>query len=206
MKELTLGKLSARIEKGNKAFEAMTKAQKRVEIAKDTILRVNMKQFVANRGAILSDIKGSALDPNIKAVLNSNKSFTCQVCAKGGLLMAYIGRVNKVQFSSILGALGNGNEADSLAHVKLSEIFTLKQLALIEVAFEGVQYLTHMSESESNLNVTPTIVLNKVQFHRAVAFYQRKGGDFYAYRGESVDNRLIKICENIIRNKGTFKL
>jgi hypothetical protein len=104
---------------------------------------------------------------------------TCEVCAKGGLFASYIGRVNNFSNECL------GNEEDNEAHKKLLEVFTLRQLAIIEYAFEGSQYINSVS--------IPNDMQKKLE-----GFYDENFGDD--------DQRLIKICENIIKNKGTFKL
>jgi hypothetical protein len=104
---------------------------------------------------------------------------TCEVCAKGGLFVSYIGRVNNFSDDCL------GNDESNEAHKKLLEVFTLRQLAIIEYAFEGTQYIY-------SVNIPYDL--------------EKKLHKFYDENYDDDDKRLIKICENIIKNKGTFKI
>jgi len=188
----SIKKLAEFIEKSNVLFEAMTKDEKKVQIAKDCIERINLNQFIANTGNFISDRTMDELrrkrvsSKSVKELINNSDFPECQVCAKGGLFLSYVGRVNQCNIIDI--AVGNSIEDNS--HKKLLEIFTERELAYIEFAFEGGQYISidlngdyiHFTETESK---------------RVFNFYQRY---------DDVDKRLIAICQNIIRNKGIFKL
>jgi hypothetical protein len=185
---MTLSELNKSIEESNVAFAKMSKAKKRVEIAKDTIQRVLLGQLKPNIGNIIAINLLVRRNENysIRDVINNDDEFNCSVCAKGALLMGYVGRVNEMQF----GQAKNSNDGSSAIHTKLAEIFTLEQLALIEVAFEGNQYLTFCSN-----NIDRKIIVSEEDYDKADKFYaiQKK------------EDRLIAICKNIIENKGTFK-
>lgn len=170
--EKKLQQFIKKIEKTNKIFNESTKAQKRVMIAQDCIDRIKCNLLTANMGFFIV-YNGSNVN---QTRVNTT---TCEVCAKGGLLASYIGRVNNFNNECL------GNEEDNEAHKKLLEVFTLRQLAIIEYAFEGTQYIYSVSLT--------TDMKNKLE-------------EFYDENYEDDDQRLIKICENIIKNKGTFKL
>lgn len=164
-------KFIKRIEKSNKIFNESTKAEKRVMIAQDCIDRLGCNLLSAYTGSFITYI----------GEVNQEKvnTMTCEVCAKGGLFASYIGRVNNFSDDCL------GNDEDNLAHKKLREIFTLRQLAIIEFAFEGQQYIYSV-----NIPYDMQVKLEK----------------FFDDNYDDDDQRLIKICENIIKNKGTFKL
>jgi len=162
-----------RIEKTNELFNNSSKAEKRVMIAQDCIDR----------------IKATLLEPQTQRLIrlpdfaNVNKenvnSITCEVCAKGGLFASYVGRVNNFDESCVIS-----NDEKNPAHTKLLEIFTLEQLAIIEYAFEGTQYIYSISISDSMCSILES-------------FYRHYVTD---------KERLIAICENIIKNNGDFVL
>jgi hypothetical protein len=160
------------IEKSNKIFKESTKAQKRVMIAQDCIDRLSCSLLLANTGSFITYM-GEEVN---KTIVNTR---TCEVCAKGGLFASYIGRVNNFNDECL------GNDEDNEAHKKLREIFTLRQLAIIEYAFEGTQYIYSVDIPQD---------------------MQKKLEDFYDENYDDDDQRLIKICENIIKNKGAFKI
>jgi hypothetical protein len=193
MKVEALGEL---IKRNNEAFLLMSNAEKRVEVAKDTLLRIEMKQLDAYTGSIihyLGDVKEKYGESGIQDVINTDSKFTCQVCAKGAMFMSYVGRVNKMEFCEI----NTGNYGESSVHTKLGEIFSLEQLALIELAFEGEQYLKYLNDEDDTYGIAPeNIILSDNEYNQAGLFHN-------SYT--NVDYRLVAICENIIDNEGTFK-
>lgn len=166
-------KLIKSIEKSNKIFNESTKAQKRVMIAQDCIDRLACKLLSANTGSFIT------YEVGVVVTQERVNTIGCEVCAKGGLFASYIGRVNNFSDNCL------GNDENNKAHKKLLEVFTLRQLAIIEYAFEGTQYIY-------SVNI-PHDTQNKLE-------------DFYIENSGDDDQRLIKICENIIKNKGTFKI
>ena len=169
-----------RVEKTNEMFNNATNAEKRVMVAKDCIERIKLKMVTPATSRILS-IPYGEVDINRDTI----NSVECEVCAKGGLLTSFVGRVNNFNVDYFKIA---GNSAKTPVHQKLSEIFTYKQLSLIELAFEGSQYLDFDNKNRR-------INFSNDTFKRAIRFLT----NFDA------TERLIKICENIIKNKGTFK-
>lgn len=166
-----------RIEETNELFKNSTDAVKRVMIAQDCIERI-LSGFLkpkCGRVIVLPD-NGSLQLPIVNR--QSVNTELCQVCAKGGLFASYIGRVNNFESTDRIT-----NESDNDAHKKLLEIFDLNQLAIIEFAFEGSQFIGSHINGET--------------FDKVRSFYISYNDD---------NERLIAICENIIANEGTFKL
>ena len=162
-----------RIEETNEVFNNSTPEQKRVMIAQDVIDRINVKLLTANQGRII-------YLPEYGNVNKENvNSINCEVCAKGGLFAAYVGRVNNFDETCYIS-----NSLVNPAHEKLLEIFTIEQLAIIEFAFEGSLHI-HSVDVDDHLYISLK--------------------DFY-YQYENDDERLIAICENIIKNNGDFVL
>jgi len=179
----TIAELACQIEAGNEAFNAATKAEKRVKIAQDTIQRIKFRQLLPEHVGFawiknFPEKKGKS----IKAILGKSEEPVCEVCAKGGLFMSYIGRVNETTFEDTV----MHNDADAIGTKRLLEIFSLKQLASIEFAYEGFQGTGQ-----------GVVSFSWREESRALNFEKR-------YKDSK--ERLIAICENIIRNKGTFKL
>jgi hypothetical protein len=186
-KKLSFKKWLKNVEASNDAFAKMSKSGKRVQIAKDVIARINYKRIVANTGSLIED--DTVLDlkerkGTLKETINSTKE--CQVCVKGGLFISYVGRANEFD-----KALLDDNEINVGSHdhesnemVKLQEIFSSLQLAKIEAAFEGRVIVKGNTVSDSDQN--------------------KLRGFANAYYDDN--ERMIAICENIISNKGKFKI
>jgi hypothetical protein len=181
--------LSDRIEAENELFNSMTKAEQRVVIAQDCLLRIASKQIRPTKQKFfwnLDVLKDNHNDDSIKTVINSEEAPSCEVCAKGGLFLSVVGRVNQLKFSDI----NNSNELCSTSHEKLLEFFTAKQLAYIEYCFEGRQHLEY-DEEKNEINFSMGERNNAYNFYSSF---------------EYSEERLISICENIIKNKGEFVL
>jgi hypothetical protein len=189
--------LKEKIEKENEAFLNMSKADKIVRIAEDCIVRIQLNQITASKGNVTRFNESFKSERDLKNIVNDG--VTCSACAKGGLFLSYVGRVNNFCY----GDLQNKNAIRDNEHTKLLEIFSVEQLALIEAAFEGKQYLHEISL--------------KGQVRKYRTFFRKHGGTYDYYQGkldfdeadstnENSNKRLIAICENIIKNKGVFKL
>jgi len=187
-KKFTVDSLANKIKADNEKFEQATKAEKRVMIAQDCLVRINMKQIKPLFGSFCKLKTNSHSETSIKDVLEKER-LVCTSCAKGSLFIAYLGRVNNFTVEDLHD--NNSNSGYDESHLKLLEIFTRKQLALIENFFEGKQFIYY----EYNFD------------DRIIEKYREKIIGGYDHRTpEGADNLLRELCKNIIKNKGTFKL
>lgn len=150
----------------------MTPAQKRVAIARDVIKHLQAKRFVTVTN-ILWRFKGLSIAEKVnqKRIKTLLKIKPCEVCAIGACVIAGLNRFNQVEFKGV-----NGAEYEELS---LQQWFSINQLALIEIGYEGKNY---------NFS-------NSVRSDAAVSFF---------YKHCDNDTRLIAIMQNIIKNKGEF--
>lgn len=180
-----LGKL---IEEENEAFNNMSKAEKRVQIARDCLVRIDLDQFAITCGwtiKLTQNNKNLLETDSIKDTINNFSLPECHVCAKGGLFMSYIGRVNNFKFSEVRN---DNNPKTSPEMKKLMEIFTKRQLNGIECAFEGKTYTFHHDQYYDFYLLCSQYTLEMEKEH---GFLTPK-------------EYLKSICKNIIKNKGTF--
>ncbi len=176
-----LKELFKSIEEQNEVFNTSSKAEKRVMIAQDCLVRIKLNQLKSNKGRMFTNnlFVNTDGDTSLKSLLNKDKNpLKCSVCAKGGLFMSYVGRVNECPVYDVSDDTG----LNSKPMRKLLEIFSAKQLSLIETAFEGDTFSWNKTLSDNYVR-------------KALRFFDRY----------NVKNRLGAICENIIENKGTFK-
>lgn len=116
-------------------WEEMTRAQRRVAVAKDVIKAVKAKKF--NVLAFNAYIEG---DMPIEAgrerqwAKTSLKQARCTVCARGGMMLCKVAKYNNFEIPSESSGLYAGGAETTLA---LSDCFTEKQLLDIEHAFEN---------------------------------------------------------------------
>ena len=192
-KVLTLNQLAEQIEKSNKAFVKMTPAQQRVEIAEDCLARIRVGQFTPDTGATFDKYVKRNNEGNVKDALNNCENpLHCSVCAKGGLFMSYVGRVNTLDFED----LGREHEIYNKDMKFLSQLFEPAQLELMEVVFEGVG-IDEWGDNKYRTLVDTSINLSDTELGKIY----RKGKSC-----NTSEKRLTYICKNLIKNKGTFKI
>mgnify|MGYP000678179363 CR=1 FL=1 len=179
----SLKQLRERIEQSNDAFNKMTDAEKRVEIARDTLLRININKFNFNRTCTvdgLEDYTDSDYE-SVKDIINTKSIPECTVCAKGAMFLSYVGRVNDF----IIGDIDDFSCSDSSIVKKLNEIFELDQMHLIETAFE-------------------TSIIHDDEMDKPLYAECEKVREIYRSKYWNKKDRLKSICKNIIKNNGTF--
>lgn len=173
-------------------FDALPKYKKCMVVAQDVIDRIKLKQIAPRNGHFCSIVQSENWNlggKSLKGLLESPKT-QCTVCAKGGLFLSYIGIVNNYDISdNMYGRFSSAEELKSEEMGMLTKIFTRKQLSLIESCYEGKEY-------EWNDFVTMQ------EFDKCLKF---RGYDYYENTDAKAKKLLQRICENIIKNKGTFK-
>lgn len=197
-------KVKNRINKSNnkdeiktKPFSRLSKIDKKIAIAKDVIQQIKIGNFDATEGCyvdintqkaenIFSEIAGNSLQKE----LDTKNSIYCKVCAKGSLLLGYFHKVNNISVEDV----------DDFTEIeiceKLSNIFTNGELDLMETAFEG--YIVNDRE-EILYNTIP----NDDDFDEDFSILAQEALKFYNCY-PNVEERLIAIMKNIIKNKGYF--
>lgn len=115
-------------------FEQLTKAEQRVVIAKDLLVRLKAKKFIAQQGTYLRatlTLKEQSNDgAEVRDVLKNN---LCRGCQIGGMFLCAVDRHNKLRLTDIGGFLGD----DAPMRSYLRRWFSKKQLEEVEDAFEG---------------------------------------------------------------------
>ena len=160
-------------------FDKLSESEKRISVIKDVLSRISIGQIKPHTGAFCS-FRSVLLSEKLSSELE-NPKLHCESCAKGSLFLSYIGIVNNYN-SKLYFVDGQNNDSNEM--MMLSNIFTSKQLSLIETAFENCYY-------DWNEQLT------QLEISSCCTFANKYKGD---------NKRLIAICENIIENKGSFKL
>lgn len=218
MKKFTVASLAKKIEADNEKFNSANKAEQRVIIAEDCLIRIELQQIEPKSGTFCKII--ASVGSNVKSVLNTTKTQVCTSCAKGSLFMSYVGRVNNYNSSSIT----MDNSLNDIEHIKLLEIFSIEQLALIETFFEGKQYID--LENDLSIHFDKIIEIRKKIAEDNNLYIQQEHNQCYIdtnlklldeegnpeydtyYEAEKIFNNalMVYICNNIIENQGTFTL
>lgn len=124
-------------------FDNLTPEQKRCAIAQDVIDRLDANLMYGSQGKLVYVQTYLLGDLSLKDVINSPEK-TCYACAKGAVILSWIGNFNKYTFED----LGNFdcNISNEQYPVELLELFGRTQLDLMEVWFEGIRYSWTCSE------------------------------------------------------------
>ncbi len=170
-------------------FNELTDSEKQIAVAKDVLYRINIKQLLPKKSLFCGFNNGVIIDGEQLSTVLKRPNLQCTVCAKGGLFLSYIGIVNDYKLKD--SRIHNGEANTSKEMDLLSDVFSKKQLTLIETSFEGRLYPWNESLTEKEEN-------------KCLAFYGKYKDT--AHEGK-LDNTvvLIAICKNIIKNKGEFK-
>lgn len=186
----------------------LTKAEKRVEIAKDVLKQIKANKYNPTCGIWVMDSYGYEVDDlisytkvvketdavDLKKDVVCKLNGTCSVCALGSLFVSAIDKFNHTKL--LPGYYVDFAVPEDSKYNPLLKWFSAKQLLLIETTFEGghgcwangAMYILSTKEFESwKESILPAI---------------------YAYCNRYPDetSRLKAIMNNIIRNKGTFVL
>ena len=176
-----------KIKKLNAEFKKATKAQKRVMIAQDVLAQLKTKRYVAESGCWVlpnyySDWKQLSDKDSVQELFAAKKIESCNVCALGGLFMSCTNFNNNTLLEDLYDVsddLGNLIDEEEQLSNKLNKIFSVKQLKLIEVYFEGNDGYFYENR----------------EYDTVKAFYIKYPSD---------KKRLQLIMENIVENEGTF--
>lgn len=173
----------AQVKAWNDKFKSLSKAEQRVEIAKDILKQLRAKKYIASRGSYIVGL--TDVDEELDIRSNFDKVQNCQCCALGACLLSVTKYKNKLKFNDVQLIMAGDNDSWSL----LKEIFTVKQIAILEYMFEG----------GSGTKVA------EYSFQYYLDENTRFKCSSFRYKYDSDDARLKAICKNIINNKGDIK-
>lgn len=196
-----------KIRESNEIFKKAGKAEKRVMIAKDVLVALKAKRIMPAVGSYYPSIltrlsgAGAPLPWFVERAFLKEPTrlpIGCRVCAKGAIFTAKLDRLNGVKVEDEF-ELNDPTPA-------LLDLFSERQLYLIEVAYEGYDgmYLS-MVQRRKRKYVTDTYTWKageSQEVQQALKFAQvwSRENDTYWTK----ENRLKEIMKNIIRNKGKF--
>jgi hypothetical protein len=183
--------LETLIKRSNARFKRATRAQKRVLIAKDSLLQIEKGRFFPSRGTYLNLFSLMAQEASFQKSFLANSEISCAGCALGALFISttiLANRATVAQTCSEGGLIGHMLKDSSVFSNHFDKYFSRKQLALIEYTFElglgsfngfNLEQMGHDSKT-----------IGRADY-------------FKIERNE--EERLVAILKNIIKNRGTFK-
>lgn len=172
-------------------FSELSPSQQRIKVAKDVLLQLKKKKYVATVGKYIDSYDFSKMglkyDDDIKK--NFKKIKECKCCALGSCLLSITKFKNTLTIKDVSSKENFQNSSG-----KLLKMFTPKQLLLIENSFEGKPSGDYTSRIGKNVFGEDTTLEE-----------DEKCRSFY-WQYSDTNSRLIAIMQNIIKNKGTFVL
>ncbi len=169
-----------------KDFDNLSPEGKRVAIALDAKIQILMDKYQPNTGhyVILKkdhyylkhEFDWDTIKHQEARDVMKEDGITCSVCAKGALLCSLISYKDNASVNSIYNT-SYGETRD-----RLKDYFSVAQIDLIELAFEGFMPNTNYEISTKT-------------FKAARKFYETLSPS---------KERLLKILDNIVDNNGTF--
>lgn len=202
-------------------FNSLKKSEQRVIIAKDALKWLRSKMIMASAG-VVCDIAQRAHNSKSQEsaqqfLVNNIGKTPCNVCLRGALLISSVVNSNKFTVGELHEAQGFFS-TDNPVDKKLMEHFSPMQLQLMEWAFEdssnGVRFYS-WTEAIAKYNPhTESDVDNAVEelrkeYRSLIRRWIRTRTKEWAKLTDNTSIReyfLQSILENIIRNKGTFRL
>lgn len=174
-------------------FESLPPADKRIQIAKDVLDRLDTHRLNAQRGNFVYTDDFFVKDGEVEVRDKLAKKASCTVCALGSLFVCAVDRADALKIKDLKKFTTAGAYLDISGEdvdTYLSRFFERDQIALMEIAFErGGGYFGG--------NNVQTPVLDKEAFRRAVGFAD-------LVYNESFEGRLRRIMNNLIDNDGVF--
>jgi hypothetical protein len=169
-------------------FDKLSPAKQRMTIAQDVIDRIKIGQITPSTGRTLHKFNIQR-SPNysVKKLL-AQPIFNCQACALGAMFMANVGINNNCNVNTTQHITASSSILKRAVNNDLSDIFSVKQMALIEIAFEQTVSIANGS-----------VIHSKHDLDRSIKFCGE------GHKRLNDKDKLLKICNNIIKNQGAFK-
>lgn len=173
---------------GNIKFKFLTKAEQRVEIAREALLQESKGCFFPERLVFL-DFRDA--DKNIEPVSKVIKSYeSCRCCQIGSAALSVL----KLSNEDVDFAADNFFESTG-AFKLLNKYFSVEQLALIEIIFEGSGY---------SFSKNGYMKGNKKMFELPLVVRMAAKQYTKQYQYINVRSLFVAIWQNIIDNNGTL--
>lgn len=183
------GRMIKNLEKRNKWFNSLSKKEKRIEIIKDLKESIKSNRFITAHSYLEMTAEDTIFteNANLQEIFTDKKvEVHCHGCAIAGLLHSRVILGNEVLVNDIEYPQDNYDIEGKDIRDFLKSIFTMKQMYLIEAAYEREHDILDIAEEgEEFLD----LMIDSADF-----------GAFY----NNDDDRLIAICDNILQNDGKF--
>lgn len=176
-------------------FRKLTKAQKKVTVAKDVIAQIKAHKYRAETGRYIGDVKIGeeyAIAKHITGDIQKRlpELHHCEVCAVGSCILSITKYENKLKWTDV-GRVPS--ECSSITDKILTKVFTPNELVLIEVMFEGCYTNGVDNYGKDKLGG----VLTEEAAIKAKLWYNKY---------PDPEKRLLAIMRRIVKNEGVITI
>lgn len=173
-------------------FYFMTKTEKRIAVAKDVLKQIKARKYAVTAGTYCNiNITCKDVGKDLQRVIKKQTE-PCEVCAIGSLFLSKINLFNNyVLDEETISKSWIGNDIDlnfDSLQENLEDLWTSREFKIMEMTFEGKDIDCMFDDSEGK---------DEKLIDATFAFYEKYSDP---------EDRLIAIMQNIIKNKGKFKL
>lgn len=199
----------------NEWFNSLTPAEKRVEVAKDVLVSLKSGEFSLGLGYLSMEFNAAiAPGSNMQCVIEENEMTQCVGCAIAAIFYSRIALGNGVRndlYHDNSNSLYFGREE---IHEKFKDIFSENELEKIEVAYErcglygsslalNVRYNYIMWGENKYALFASQNIDERVEFLEVKGYPLHLGINSHDYAQFRL---ILAIMENIIKNKGRFRV
>tara|TARA_R110000868_G_scaffold1729_1_gene13860 strand:- start:956 stop:1504 length:549 start_codon:yes stop_codon:yes gene_type:complete len=169
----------------NNIFTKATKKEKKILIAKDILANLKLKKYIANSGSYFDKATlGDTIGYESDLQENFNKIENCYCCQLGACLLSSTKFQNKLTPDDLSGS-------NSSSWKQLLNIFTIRELAIMEQCFEGGSYFDQS-------------IVAYDTFQYVLDSDLKEKCDDFQYHFDSDEDRMKAICNNIIKGKQIY--
>lgn len=175
--------------------------ERRMAVIQDAVDQIVAARYYVRTGEVVTlpdeaDTENHSAQEMLLQLRGKEKAY-CKVCARGALLLSKIVKENEFDTDQLAGCTGRYGE-DGITDKALRELFSAKQLALIEEAFEF-----HNEEVEDNEYYIEVMNREYLTFEEALSAHSFS----VEYNEGEVDEsiKLLAIFNNMLKNNGIFK-
>lgn len=201
----------------------LTPSQHRVQLAEDVLQQIKAKRFIATHNTYVISVNGAwerklnrvakgaefwhdpKLNNEDEGAPRTAKRFQaelappkkCKVCVDGALFVAALDRHDDLKLRDLEGP-SSVDQEDMIPY--LDRWFTTFQTRLMELAFEGTWHGTEEAESTTGYGKNGDELFGAARTWNSYYTYYANDGE-----GFGAEELMVKIMENVITNRGTFR-
>lgn len=189
----------------------LTRAERRIAIFKDALSQLRIKAYIASPGVLCNLSPYVFHGGELQSQLTSQtlKKEDCHVCARGSLLLSTVRKENDFTRDDLANKTSNYFRPTSTFDKRLLKLFTAKQIASFEAAFEVNDYFyKRIFGLEAHGNIAGMLnyqLSNLTGIPDPLSVAARLKCIKFGIQYKDSTKRLRAIFNNAVNNNGIFK-